>query len=237
MRDLGVEVFRFFGRFVGRENRAEFIGLVLIIVVGYALLEADAASLGEVSAAPLMFHRLFTPLGAIMFTFDEAQKSGASLTRLVGVLGKPAEDRLVGDVSVAQADPGAYPVTVEGLTFSYPGSDEPVLREVNLSIPAGGSLALVGATGAGKSTLAALIAEHGHAADRVGARRIAGPRRSGRGRGAGPGEHPDAGDPRLLGPARRGPAARRTRRERRPAAGRPAHGRQPASGWNCCPTG
>ena len=64
VRELGIEVFRFFGRFVGRENRAEFIGLVLILVVGYALLEADAASLGEVSAAPLMFHRLFTPLGA-----------------------------------------------------------------------------------------------------------------------------------------------------------------------------
>lgn len=52
MRNLGIEVFRFFGRFVGRENRAEFIGLVLILVVGYALLEADAATLGEVSAAP-----------------------------------------------------------------------------------------------------------------------------------------------------------------------------------------
>ncbi|MCX5254714.1 ABC transporter ATP-binding protein/permease [Streptomyces canus] len=158
VRELGIEVFRFFGRFVGRENRAEFIGLVLIIVVGYALLEADAASLGEVSAAPLMFHRLFTPLGSIMFTFDEAQKSGASLTRLVGVLGEAAEDRLVGDAAVAAADTEPYPVTVRGLTFSYPGSEEPVLREVDLTIPAGGSLALVGATGAGKTTLAALIA-------------------------------------------------------------------------------
>jgi ATP-binding cassette subfamily C protein len=158
VRELGIEVFRFFGRFVGRENRAEFIGLVLILVVGYALLEADAASLGEVSAAPLLFHRLFTPLGAIMFTFDEAQKSGASLTRLVGVLGESAEERLVGDESVAAARAGAYPVTVEGLTFRYPGSEEPVLRDVDLTIPAGGSLALVGATGAGKTTLAALIA-------------------------------------------------------------------------------
>lgn len=159
VRDLGVEVFRFFGRFVGRENRAEFIGLVLILVVGYALLEADAATLGEVSAAPLMFHRLFTPLGAIMFTFDEAQKSGASLTRLVGVLAEDTEDRLVGDRSVAAADAAlSYPVTVEGLTFSYPDTEEPVLRDVDLTIPAGGSLALVGATGAGKSTLAALIA-------------------------------------------------------------------------------
>ncbi|QWB21721.1 MULTISPECIES: ABC transporter ATP-binding protein [Streptomyces] len=158
VRDLGIEVFRFFGRFVGRENRAEFIGLVLILVVGYALLEADAASIGEVSAAPLLFHRLFTPLGAIMFTFDEAQKSGASLTRLVGVLGEAAEERLVGDESVPAAEAGAYPVVVRGLTFRYPGSEDPVLRDVDLTIPAGGSLALVGATGAGKTTLAALIA-------------------------------------------------------------------------------
>ncbi|MFE0723708.1 ABC transporter ATP-binding protein [Streptomyces rochei] len=158
VRDLGIEVFRFFGRFVGRENRAEFIGLTLIIVVGYALLEADAATLGEVSAAPLLFHRLFTPLGAIMFTFDEAQKSGASLTRLVGVLGEGAADRLVGDASVTAAQDGPHPVTVKGLTYRYPGAQEPVLRDVSLTIPSGGSLALVGATGAGKSTLAALIA-------------------------------------------------------------------------------
>ncbi|MEU6305773.1 ABC transporter ATP-binding protein [Streptomyces chartreusis] len=158
VRDLGIEVFRFFGRFVGRENRAEFIGLTLILLVGYALLESDAATLGEASAAPLLFHRLFVPLGAIMFTFDEAQKSGASLTRLVGVLEEPTEDRLVGDTAVEAAGAGAYPVTVEGLTFRYPGGEEPVLREVSLTIPAGGSLALVGATGAGKTTLAALIA-------------------------------------------------------------------------------
>ncbi|MFB6823294.1 ABC transporter ATP-binding protein [Streptomyces virginiae] len=160
VRDLGVEVFRLFGRFVGRENRAEFIGLTLIIVVGYALLEADAATLGEVSAAPLLFHRLFTPLGSIMFTFDEAQKSGASLTRLVGVLEEEAEDRLVGALAVAGAADAPRPVAVEvtGLTFRYPDSDEPVVRDVDLTIPAGTSLALVGATGAGKSTLAALIA-------------------------------------------------------------------------------
>ncbi|MFI1805629.1 ABC transporter ATP-binding protein [Streptomyces californicus] len=177
VRDLGVEVFRFFGRFVGRENRAEFIGLVLILVVGYALLEADAATLGEVSAAPLMFHRLFTPLGAIMFTFDEAQKSGASLTRLVGVFSEPSEERLVGDGSVAAPAAEPYPVTVRDLTFTYPGAEEPVLREVSLAIEAGGSLALVGATGAGKSTLAALIAGIGRpqaGSVRIGSHDLAG---------------------------------------------------------------
>ncbi|MFC8241977.1 ABC transporter ATP-binding protein [Streptomyces chartreusis] len=177
VRDLGIEVFRFFGRFVGRENRAEFIGLTLILLVGYALLETGAATLGEVSAAPLLFHRLFVPLGAIMFTFDEAQKSGASLTRLVGVLEEPTEDRLVGDTAVAAAGAGAYPVTVQGLTFRYPGGEEPVLRDVSLTIPAGGSLALVGATGAGKTTLAALIAGIGTpqaGSVRIGATDLAG---------------------------------------------------------------
>jgi ATP-binding cassette subfamily C protein len=158
VKDLGIEVFRFFGRFVGRENRAEFIGLVLILVVGYVLLETGSATLGEVSAAPLVFHRLFTPLGAIMFTFDEAQKSGASLTRLVGVLAEPAAERLVGDSTAVPRNGAPYPVEVKGLTFAYPGAEEPVLRDVSLTIQAGGSLALVGATGAGKTTLAALIA-------------------------------------------------------------------------------
>ncbi|MFF7098854.1 ABC transporter ATP-binding protein [Streptomyces nigra] len=158
VRELGIDVFRLFGRFVGRENRAEFIGLVLIICVGYALLEAGAASLGEVAAAPLLFHRLFTPLGLIMFTFDEAQKSGASLTRLVGVLAEEAGERLVGDPAVAPPGQVPHPVVVRGLTFRYPGGEDPVLRDIDLTIPAGGSLALVGATGAGKSTLAALVA-------------------------------------------------------------------------------
>ncbi|MFJ2026783.1 ABC transporter ATP-binding protein [Streptomyces sp. NPDC087897] len=177
VRNLGIDVFRFFGRFVGRENRAEFIGLVLILVVGYALLEADAATLGEVSAAPLMFHRLFTPLGAIMFTFDEAQKSGSGLTRLVGVFSEPSEQRLVGDGTVATPGVEPYPVTVRDVTFTYPGAEEPVLREVSLTIPAGGSLALVGATGAGKSTLAALIAGIGRpqaGSVRIGAHDLAG---------------------------------------------------------------
>ncbi|MFC6933254.1 ATP-binding cassette domain-containing protein [Actinomadura yumaensis] len=64
----------------------------------------------------------------------------------------------MGDPAVAPAGAAAYPVTVERLTFSYPDAEDPVLRDIDLTIPAGGSLALVGATGAGKTTLAALIA-------------------------------------------------------------------------------
>ncbi|MEO6087489.1 MAG: ABC transporter ATP-binding protein [Umezawaea sp.] len=158
VRDLGVEVFRFFGRFVGRENRAEFIGLSLIIVVGYFLVRGDLSTLGQVSVAALLFHRLFNPLGAIMFTFDEAQKSGASLTRLVGVLTESDGDRLVRSAAVADVDARPLAVSVRGLSFRYPESEQDVLSDIDLEVPAGTSLALVGATGAGKTTLAALVA-------------------------------------------------------------------------------
>ncbi|WP_116113527.1 ABC transporter ATP-binding protein [Austwickia chelonae] len=158
VKDLGIEVFRFFGRFVGRENRAEFVGLTAILVTGHLLVSAEATSIGAVAAALLAFHRLFTPLGSIMFTFDEAQKSGASLTRLVGVLAESRGERLVGAPDGDAAQPSSCPVTVDAVSFTYPGTDHPVLHEITLTIPAGGSLALVGATGAGKTTLAALVA-------------------------------------------------------------------------------
>lgn len=161
VRDIGIDVFRFFGRFIGRENRAEFIGLGLIIVVGYFLVTGGESSLGQVSVAALLFHRLFNPLGLIMAFFDEAQKSGAGLTRLVGVLSESDGDKLVRSAVAVDADAQPLPVSVKGLSFRYPESEHDVLRDIDIDIPAGGSLALVGATGAGKTTLAALVAGTG----------------------------------------------------------------------------
>lgn len=48
-------------------------------------------------------------------------------------------------------------VDVRGVTYSYPGSDTPALRDVSFTVPAGGSLAIVGHTGSGKSTLAFIL--------------------------------------------------------------------------------
>ncbi|MGQ7296550.1 ABC transporter ATP-binding protein [Quadrisphaera sp. KR29] len=49
-------------------------------------------------------------------------------------------------------------VRLEGVSFAYPGADRPALADVDLTVPAGTSLALVGRTGSGKSTLASLVA-------------------------------------------------------------------------------
>ncbi|GGF13746.1 ABC transporter ATP-binding protein [Williamsia phyllosphaerae] len=161
-RDLSIAVFTQFTRFVGRINRAEFIGLAAILVVGFLLVRDGADSpgggvtVGAVTAAALLFHRLFNPIGMLMFNFDEVQAAGASLSRLVGVVDIALPD--TGATSGrGDAEPRDATVEVRDVRFAY-HPDHPVLQGVSLTIPAGTRTALVGSTGAGKTTLAAIIA-------------------------------------------------------------------------------
>ena len=60
---LALDVWSLLTRFFARNNRAECLGLLAILVTGYLLVRDDAASVGEVTAATLLFHRLFNPVG------------------------------------------------------------------------------------------------------------------------------------------------------------------------------
>ncbi|MET0897159.1 MAG: ABC transporter ATP-binding protein [Mycobacterium sp.] len=155
-RDISITVFTLFTRLVGRVNRAEFIGLAATLVVGFLLVKSGSVTVGQTTAAALMFHRLFNPIGMLMYTFDEAQEAGASLARLVGVVDlRTSQHRpeTHGPTSV----PKGSDIDVDGVSFAY-GSGPEVLHDVSLQIPAGTRCALVGTTGAGKTTLAAVIA-------------------------------------------------------------------------------
>ncbi|AQT78230.1 multidrug ABC transporter permease [Mycolicibacterium litorale] len=153
-RDLSITVFTLFTRLVGRVNRAEFIGLAATLVVGFLLVRSGGVTVGQVTAAALMFHRLFNPIGMLMYNFDEAQEAAASLARLVGVIDMNPPDR---DDRSAGAEPAGSAVEVDGVSFAYHDGRE-VLHDVCLHIPAGTRCAIVGSTGAGKTTLAAVIA-------------------------------------------------------------------------------
>lgn len=150
--NLSVGVFRLFTRLVGRMNRAEFVGLSAILVTGFLLVRGDFVTVGATTAAALYFHRLFNPIGAVIIEFDEAQAAGASLARLVGVASlarvRPA---------ARTREPADTALELAGVAHRY--DDGPlVLTDVSVRIAPGERLAVVGATGAGKSTLAGIAA-------------------------------------------------------------------------------
>lgn len=144
--EITVGVFRLFTRFGARMNGSELVGLLLVLSAGYVLVRGDLASVGEATAAALFFHRLFNPIGAVLFVFDSVQASGAALARLAGVA-------LIPPRPAGGAEPGPDPtLRLSGVAHAYESGHQ-VLAPLDLAVPPGQRVAVVGATGAGKSTL------------------------------------------------------------------------------------
>lgn len=151
-RDLGLRGIHIVTGFFSRLNLGEFIGLAAMLATGFFLVDSGSVSIGTATAAALYFHSLFNPINATLYLLDDAQSAGASFARLVGVSNLPAERAESEAHAVADGS-----VEVSGLSHAY-GSGAPVLHEVDLRVRSGERVALVGASGAGKTTLAKLIA-------------------------------------------------------------------------------
>lgn len=152
-REANREAIRYSSAFVPLIRMAILTGFSCTLVVGGWLTLNNRMEVGIYSVLVFMTQRLLWPLTSLGETLDQYQRAMASTSRIFGLLGvQPTMkegaslfgDRVRGDVKFAD------------VTFGY-GDGPAILQNLNLTIPAGETHAIVGATGAGKSTIARLL--------------------------------------------------------------------------------
>lgn len=135
-----------------RLNIGECLSLSAVLVVGFVLIDRGASTVGGATTAMLLVLRLLGPVNQLLFVIDTLQSVLASLSRIIGVITIPD----VAEELTKPADAGTG-VRLREVAFRY-GDGPPVLDDVSLDIAPGEHVGIVGASGAGKTTLAAVIA-------------------------------------------------------------------------------
>jgi ATP-binding cassette subfamily B multidrug efflux pump len=154
------------------------VSVVILLGKGGASVMSGTMSLGTLWSFYTFLTQLTFPIIALGWVTNIFQRGAASMGRLNYILG--AEPKIA-DARVpavpSNGEPAAHPgsngesapvqarpeirgeIEFRHLTFAYPTApDDPVLRDITLHVPAGSTLAIVGSTGSGKSTIAALVA-------------------------------------------------------------------------------
>ncbi|HEY4401309.1 MAG TPA: ABC transporter ATP-binding protein [Acidimicrobiia bacterium] len=151
--DANIETVRISAKYFPIVEFAGVAGIAIIVGIGGAFVSADIVTVGTVAAFVLYLNNLFEPIQQLSQLYNTLQQAGAALQKLFELLDERP--------SIAER-PGAVDLPEEGgldlehVSFGYGAED--VLHDISLRVPLGERLALVGPTGAGKSTLAKLIA-------------------------------------------------------------------------------
>jgi len=130
------------------------IGLAALVLVGGRQVISGAISVGEFVAFYGYVVMLTSPMRTLGVMLGMAQRAVASGARVFEILDR--EPQLTVPPDAPRLPEGGGRVELRGVTFGYDGG-EPVLRDVDLVVEAGQTVALVGATGAGKTTLVLLV--------------------------------------------------------------------------------
>lgn len=131
------------------------LGFVLIVWVGVPLAVRGEITIGEFTVFNMYLGRLIWPLIALGYVVNLYQRGTASLKRMNAILA--LSPTIVDEPGVRTQPPIKGRIEFRNLTFRYHPTSEPVLQDINLTIEAGQTVAFVGRTGSGKSTLISLI--------------------------------------------------------------------------------
>jgi ABC-type multidrug transport system fused ATPase/permease subunit len=155
------------GEYVRHSYRRHFLGtlsgrtldlmaelsIYCVIVLGAYRLMSGATTFGNLFAFSLYILHLYGAMSSLLQQNPELQNTMNSLERVYEVLDLPAEPRANGH---RIPTPSQCEIVFDNVTFGY-DPETPVLHNISVKIPAGSQVALVGASGAGKSTFAHLI--------------------------------------------------------------------------------
>jgi ABC-type multidrug transport system fused ATPase/permease subunit len=131
------------------------LGMALVVGYGGSLAARGAVTVGVLLAFLGYVYRFFGPLRELSLVYNTFQAAAASLDRIADYMLREPQ---VPEPARPQRPPHGFEgrIVFEGVTFGY--DEEPVISNLNLRVGRGETIALVGATGAGKSTLAKLLA-------------------------------------------------------------------------------
>jgi ATP-binding cassette subfamily B protein len=131
------------------------VGLAAILFFGGRQVIRGDLTIGQFSAFYTYLLMLLSPMRTLGISLGLAQRATAAGARLFQILDR--EPQIVSPPGAPALPPGNGRVELRGVTLEYEGAGRPALRDVDLDVPAGTTVALVGATGSGKTTLVQLI--------------------------------------------------------------------------------
>lgn len=153
--DRNMELVRSTGAFYPSLSLMAGLGMLMVLYVGGRLVIADSISIGDFVAFGFYLAMMIWPLIALGWVVNLYQRGAASLRRIVAVFDTapavrdPSQPTALGQVRGE--------IEFREVAFRYPDTERDVLRDVSFRVPAGSTVALVGPTGAGKSTVISLM--------------------------------------------------------------------------------
>jgi len=157
-KDQSLEVARLRGRVFPFIRIVSSLGILIVLYYGGVLVVRGDLTLGQLVAFMAYLHILAWPIMALGWMISIYQRGKAALQRLGEILDIVPAIRNAERPALVTSMRGE--IRFEGVDFGYaaPGNGHAILKDVNLVIPAGRRLGIIGRTGSGKSTLAMLIA-------------------------------------------------------------------------------
>ncbi len=130
------------------------LSFVIALWYGGILVIKGSISLGDFVAFNSYLGMLIWPVTAIGWVANMFQRGFVSLERINKIIDEKPE---ISEASNSVKNEIKGSIHFNGLSFTYPGTDKPVLRNININIQAGKTLGIIGRTGSGKTTLVSLI--------------------------------------------------------------------------------